>query len=431
MKRLAYVIPVLIFLAITALGPIIIHNSMNNQQNKLELAEINHIKYGLFSINVWKEKLSDIVFTEINKLDLKGTAQKMKKTVEAQLRALIDKVHEQIKESNGDSFKGRMKNAFIDAVVDMKDIKKGVPEYADTVIKEMTRPSTTKQVKSIATKQLKSMMNKTFDQQDVSVLTGIIERNGSQDIEFARQMLTENTTKRAETIKLQAWLLIGLSIALFIWAGALRQALPSTAFILLLPTLLILLVVGVTTPMIDMEAKISEMSFMLLGHPIKFTDQVLYFQTKSVLDVFWVMITHEQLQMKICGVLMIMFSIVFPVAKMFSSVVYYYDYRFARTNRWVKFFVLKSGKWSMTDVLVVAIFMAYIGFNGIISSHFGKMSESTGDIVILTTNGTSLQPGFYVFLTYSILALFLSNFLIRKPAHEPTLAEVLDPKVPI
>lgn len=425
MKIFAYIIPFILFLGIVGLGPIIIHNSMNNQQNKLELAEVNHIKYGLFSINIWKDKLSDIVFQEINKLDLKSTAEKMKSTVEAQLRALIDQVHEKIKESNGDSFKGKLKNAFIDAVVDMKDLKKGVPEYADTVIKEMTRPSTTKQVKGIATKQLKSMMNKTFELQDTSVLSGIIERNGSQDIDFARQVLTENTAKRAETIKLQSWLLIALAVALFMWAGATQHSLPTPSFMLLLPALLVLLVVGVTTPMIDMEAKISEMSFMLLGHPIKFTDQVLYFQTKSVLDVFWVMITHKTLQMKFCGVLMITFSIVFPVCKMISSVIYYFDYRRARTNRWVRFFVLKSGKWSMTDVLVVAIFMAYIGFNGIISSQFGKMSESTGDMVILTTNGTSLQPGFYVFMTYTILALFFSNFLIRKPTVEPTLEDVI------
>jgi hypothetical protein len=47
-----------------------------------------------------------------------------------------------------------------------------------------------------------------------------------------------------------------------------------------------LLVAGVTTPMIDMEAKISQMSFVLLGHPIHFENQVLYFQSKSILDVF-------------------------------------------------------------------------------------------------------------------------------------------------
>lgn len=69
----------------------------------------------------------------------------------------------------------------------------------------------------------------------------------------------------------------------------------------------------------------------------------------------------------------------------------------------------------MADVMVVAIFMAYIGFNGIITSQFGQLSSAGQELVILTTNGTSLQPGYYLFLTYTLLALFLSGFLTRKP----------------
>jgi uncharacterized membrane-anchored protein len=69
----------------------------------------------------------------------------------------------------------------------------------------------------------------------------------------------------------------------------------------------------------------------------------------------------------------------------------------------------------MADVMVVAIFMAYIGFNGIISSQFGKLSTTSEEIVALTTNGTSLQPGYYLFLTYAVLAMFLSGYLTRKP----------------
>ena len=68
----------------------------------------------------------------------------------------------------------------------------------------------------------------------------------------------------------------------------------------------------------------------------------------------------------------------------------------------------------MTDVMIVAIFMAYIGFNGIISSQFGKMHSAQDEVVLLTTNGTSLQPGFYLFLGYTVLALFLSEFLTRE-----------------
>ena len=69
----------------------------------------------------------------------------------------------------------------------------------------------------------------------------------------------------------------------------------------------------------------------------------------------------------------------------------------------------------MADVMVVAIFMAYIGFNGIITSQFDQLISAGQELVILTTNGTSLQQGYYLFLTYTLLALFLSGFLTRKP----------------
>ena len=77
----------------------------------------------------------------------------------------------------------------------------------------------------------------------------------------------------------------------------------------------------------------------------------------------------------------------------------------------------------MADVMVVAIFMTYIGFNGIITSQLGQLNSAGQELVILTTNGTSLQPGFYLFLTYIMLSLFLSGFLTRN-------APVLESKNP-
>jgi hypothetical protein len=100
---------------------------------------------------------------------------------------------------------------------------------------------------------------------------------------------------------------------------------------------------------------------------------------------------------------------------MLSSLAYYYNYCKARQYRLIQFFVEKSGKWSMADVLVVAIFMSYIGFNGIINSQLSSMSETSPNLELVTTNGTSLQPGYYLFLTYTILAMFLANFLKNRP----------------
>jgi uncharacterized paraquat-inducible protein A len=176
-----------------------------------------------------------------------------------------------------------------------------------------------------------------------------------------------------------------------------------------------MMVTGVTTPMIDMEAKIAHLNFILFDHPINFDNQVLYFQSKSILDVFWVMITHKEIKMKLVGLLVVGFSIVFPLLKMMSCFLYYYNFLKARSSKIINFFVLQSGKWSMADVLVVAIFMAYIGFNGIINSQLGSMSEASTNTELITTNGTSLQPGYYIFLAYVILAMFLSHMLKTRP----------------
>jgi hypothetical protein len=167
--------------------------------------------------------------------------------------------------------------------------------------------------------------------------------------------------------------------------------------------------------MIDLEAKVSHMSFELMGHPVHFEDQVLYFRSKSILDVFRILISYKDILMKFVGVLLITFSIFFPLLKIASSLGYYSNYRRARENPLIRFFVLKSGKWSMADVMVVAIFMTYVGMNGIITSQLDQLSSAGRDFDILTTNGTSLQPGYYLFLTYTLLALFLPGFLTGKP----------------
>lgn len=416
MKKFYLIFTVLLFIISAFLCQRIISLSMSNQLNKMDYAEINHIKYGLFSVDKWKEQLAGIVADEITNLNLTNANEReLKKHVKIQLSGLIDKVDKKIRDSNKGSSSGWIKQAFINTFVDLEDIKSGIPVYADAIIIEMTKVKSEKHLKAVLQKRVEKYFDKTFESKDLTIHDQILLKTSSPDIETAKFKIIEMVSRYQKLIYQHTWFLIALSILLFAIAGLSQQTLPATQYILLLFTLVLLLATGVTTPMIDMEAKISEMSFTLLDHPISFKDQVLYFQSKSILDVFWIMVTHKDIEMKIVGILMVAFSIVFPLFKMLSALLFYYNFRRARDNWWIQFFVLKSGKWSMTDVLIVAIFMAYIGFNGIITSQFGTLNSADQEMVILTTNGTSLQPGFYIFLTYTILALFLSEFLTRKP----------------
>jgi hypothetical protein len=393
----------------------IIYYSLANQKHKNDYAELNSIKYGFLSIDVWNRQVTAILVKEIRRLDLSKTnEQEFRKLIENVLGLLIKEVYQKVREVNSSTSEGRIKQAFINVFISLDDIKKGIPEYTDAVMQEITKSETKSKLKNILIIKLRQYSSQTFDSQNTSQISQILVQTNSNDVESARILLHKTISDNHGLIMKGAILLIILSSILFLVFGFSKKPLAPSRYALLVLSLLLLLLAGVTTPMIDLEAKISHLGFVLMGHPIQFENQVLYFQSKTILDVFWILIRNQDLMMRFVGVLLITFSIVFPLLKILSTAVYYYNYRHARENAIIKFFVLKSGKWSMADVMVVAMFMAYIGFNGVIANQFDQLSKAGPELDMLTTNGTSLQPGYYLFLAYCLLGLFLSEFITRK-----------------
>ena len=68
------------------------------------------------------------------------------------------------------------------------------------------------------------------------------------------------------------------------------------------------------------------------------------------------------------------------------------------------------------DVMVVAIFMSYIGFNGVINSQLTQLAAFSGNVEIFTTNNSVLQSGFYLFTGYCIIGLLLSAIIEKRLA---------------
>lgn len=416
MKLLKLCLSIIIIIASVILCHQIIANSISNQQNKNDYAELNHIKYGLLNVEEWKRQITVILDEEINRLSLSIKNEKeLRKQVEILLTTLMDAIDKRIKQENSGSVLGWFKQAFINTFINMEDLKKGIPQYADAIIHELAKSKTRDRIKTLLNKQIEQYSSLTFHKLDTTKMSGVLLRTGSSDIQSARIKLNQAISLKHDRIVKESVALVLLSVILFGFFGFSRQPLTPLRYVLLVVSLLLLLTAGVTTPAIDLEAKISKMSFVLMGHPVSFENQVFYFQSKSILDVFWIMIVHKDFQMKFVGILLITFSIIFPLLKIVSTFGYYFNCRGARENPIITFFVLKSGKWSMADVMVVAIFMAYIGFNGIIDNQFVTLSSSTPALELLNTNGTSLQPGYYLFLAYTLLALFLSEFLTREP----------------
>jgi len=175
---------------------------------------------------------------------------------------------------------------------------------------------------------------------------------------------------------------------------------------------IMLLVLGVTMPMIDIDARINSFIFELFGAPIEFDEQVIYYQSKSIVEVTKTLWQGGTWDLKLVGTLVLLFSIVFPFFKLLLSGLYILTDR-VRSSGFAKGVIFHLGKWSMADVFVVAIFMAYIGFYGIISTQLNGIERNQGGWAIETVNYSRLSPGAFFFTAYTVLSIFISVMINR------------------
>jgi hypothetical protein len=65
----------------------------------------------------------------------------------------------------------------------------------------------------------------------------------------------------------------------------------------------------------------------------------------------------------------------------------------------------------MADVMVIAIFMAYVGFQRILDDQLEDITVHNDTLNLITTNKTNLQTGFIIFVSFALFNLFLAEIL--------------------
>ena len=119
----------------------------------------------------------------------------------------------------------------------------------------------------------------------------------------------------------------------------------------------VLLVLGVSMPMIDLDARLNSFQMDLMGNKIGFDEQSLYYQSKSIIDVTTTLIKEGAADLKIVGYMILMFSVIFPFIKLLLSALFLFSAKVSK-SKLAKGIIFHLGKWSMADVFVVALFMS-------------------------------------------------------------------------
>ncbi len=383
---------------------------------KTDYSTVNNITYGLLSVDAWKDHLIRIVSNRIDDFELTPDQEKlMQAQIETVLHAVIDKA-DTLMHQRRKTLKGKVRKFVINALVNEKKIHAQVPAFAETIVNEIKKADNKNKLKSLILSKIEDYGAITYDSaNDVARMDLLLEKYSVENLEaFNRELEAKSEVLRKHLYRLAIAEILIVVAFLILWFLLIKRThLHNHLFTSSVILALIVLIGGLTAPMIEIDARIKEMSFLLLGEELAFRDQIIFFQSKSIVDVVVVLVTTGQWDSIIVGALILIFSIVFPIAKLVSSRLYLAGGASWRNSGLIRFFALKSGKWSMADVYVVAVFMAYIGFKGILDNQLNQLNFKTNSLASISTNETTLQPGFLLFVCFVVFGLLLSTILER------------------
>jgi hypothetical protein len=388
-----------------------------NQLLKIDLAEINHIRYGLLNVSEWSDQIAGVMTAKINEFEITPeNRDQFQKSIENVLYELINDVESIMEERTSGAFKG-VKRWVAGFAIDVEQLRDSVPSFAGTVIDELNSPETRQELKSFVLGKLDQFSEDTYNEDKMELFETLLMKYGCDDKSACQDILMDLIDEKQDAINYRIMLILFLVLLIFLF-NLLAKGMDRLQAPMLILSSFCLLMGGITMPMIVLEARIDLLLFKLLGQDVMFRDQIIFFQSKSITNVVRILMEDGSLQMILVGVLIFTFSIIFPSLKLLCSYIYSINLFNWKDTRVIRFFVIKSGKWSMADVMVVAFFMAYIGFNGVVGSQLDSIGRHAQSYEIFTTNGTQLLGGFYLFLSFCISSLILSEILTRNTANK-------------
>lgn len=388
--------------------------SHERAQIKKDYSVLNNITYGLLSVNAWRDHIIRVVTRRIDDFEFTKAQEKaLNSEISSILHAVINKADSMLSKKQK-TIGGKLKKFVIRSLISEDKLHAQVPVFAQTIVNEIKKPKNKERLKFLVQSKMEQFGAITYDSlNDVNRIALIIKKYDAVDVADFNLTCQASLQGLQERTYFFTFVILAIMIMFLViwWLLRHQKTLYTPLFVISVLLALTVLFVGLTTPMIEIDARIKEMTFVLLGENISFHDQVIFFQSKSIVDVVQILVQTGKFDSAFVGILILIFSIVFPIGKLTATKLYLLGNEKWRANKVIQFFAFKSGKWSMADVNVVAIFMAYIGFKGILDSQLENLNMKTDSLASISTNATSLQPGFILFVAFVLFGLILSTIL--------------------
>ncbi len=377
-----------------------------------DISKVNDVMFGLMSVNQWESEIRGIAVKQIENFKLtKEQDSLIRIAIDEVLVGVINKTDKVIQEDDGTVLKFIRKHA-INLFFDVEDFQKKVPDLTNTIMKRITSDDGKARLKKLVLSKLDELAESTYDSTKVQLYNKFLNKYGTNNKEDFNRITTAKVDKYYTAVLNNSFVPIGIAfVFVILWIlfrnnGDMRYILLSFSILFAA----IILLTGVASPMIEIDARFRDMNFFILGEKIEFSNQYIFYRSKSIFEIVSLMMSTGKIDSMVVAFMIFSFSVLLPFMKLISMSIFLINEKFRHNSiaRWMTF---KSGKWSMADVMVVAIFMAYVAFQGILDNQLAGLNQNSDTVTAITTNHTALQPGFYVFVTYVVFSILLSSYL--------------------
>ena len=227
-----------------------------NQEIKTDLAEVNHIRYGLLNVDEWSLRVSVILSQEIMEFKLSPeNREKFQANLEALMNSLLDEAQQMIIERTSGELSG-VKRWLAGYAIELSQLRDSIPSFASQILDELNEPETTQLVQDYLYGKLGEFNTTTYNSDSMEVLESLMQKyDCSSQVEYRELLSSTIEAKETKINKRVIAIVIGVIMG-FVLITMGNRSMQTFEPLLLIPFTFCLLMGGITTPMIALNARI-------------------------------------------------------------------------------------------------------------------------------------------------------------------------------
>jgi hypothetical protein len=245
---------------------------------KEDLIELSKIKYGLFSVDEWRVIVSTILTKKVEEFELSGEQrEEMRIKISTFLTKIISDFEERFHREKSTSLLGMVQDGIVSVTGAMEKVKRDVPVFTEQILDFLSEEDNRATVQSFMLDKLAEYTDKTFSKIDYTQHDLILDHYKLGDRKATIQGLkVKMSVIRQGELQYLVMVFVFFFIALFLMFHP--SPLSNHEFLLYILISFVLLRAGLMLPMIEIDARIENMSFTLFGEPVDFYDQDVYYK---------------------------------------------------------------------------------------------------------------------------------------------------------